>query len=52
MLVCSLLLTVTFLLFPEGEVLSEELDDGLGVTEGFLVAVVKLVEGILEGLVA
>ena len=39
------------LFFPEGEVLLEELDDGLGVTEIVLLELINLVKSILEGLV-
>ena len=37
-------------LLPEGEVLLEELDDGLGISEGLFVNVVNLLESIREGL--
>jgi len=43
---------VAFLLLPEGQVLLEELDDALGVTEVVLLELVDLVERILEGLVS
>jgi hypothetical protein len=46
------LLSTFFLFFPESQVFSEKFDDGLSISEGFLVAVVKLVEGILECLVS
>merc|ERR1711957_266507 len=39
------------LLSPEGEVLLEELNDGLGITEVVFLELVDFVEGILEGLV-
>jgi len=38
--------------FPESEVLFEELDDALGITEVVLLEFIDLVEGILEGLVS
>ena len=38
------------LLLPEGEVLLEELDDGLGISEGLLVNVIDLLESVGEGL--
>jgi len=42
-----------FLLFaPESEVLLEELNDALGVTEVVLLELINLVESILEGLVS
>jgi len=41
-----------FFLLPEGEVLLEELDDGLGVSEGLFINVVNLLEGIREGLLS
>ena len=41
-----------FLLLPEGEVLLEELDDGLGISEGLLINVVDLLESIREGLLS
>jgi len=41
-----------FLFFPESEVLFEELDDALGVTEVVFLELVNLVEGILQGLVS
>jgi len=41
-----------FLLLPEGKVLLEELDDGLGVSEGLFINVVNLLEGIREGLLS
>ena len=40
------------LVLPEGQVLFEELDDALGVTEVILLKLVNLVKGILEGLVS
>ena len=46
------LVGVLGLLLPEGEVLLEELDDALGVTEVVLLELVDLVESILEGLVS
>lgn len=46
----SLLLVVSTLFLPQGEILTEEFDDGLSVTEGLLIAVVKAVKGILKGL--
>jgi hypothetical protein len=45
--VVDLVLLLVFLL-PEGEVLLEELDDALGVTEVVLLELVDLVEGLLE----
>ena len=36
-------------LLPEGEVLLEELDDGLGVSEGLFIDVIDLLESIGEG---
>ena len=38
------------LLLPEGEVLLEELDDGLGISEGLLIDLVDLLKGIGESL--
>ena len=38
------------LLLPEGEVLLEELDDGLGISEGLLINVIDLFEGVRQGL--
>jgi len=38
-----------FLFLPEGEVLLEEFDDGLGISESFLVDVIDLFEGIGQG---
>ena len=43
--------TLLFLL-PEGEVLLEELDDALGVTEVVLLELINLVESLLEGVVS
>jgi len=43
------LVGVLGLLLPEGEVLLEELDDALGVTEVVLLELVDLVERVLEG---
>jgi len=37
-------------LLPEGEILLEELNDGLGISEGLLIDVVNLFESIREGL--
>ena len=34
---------------PEGQVLLEQLDDGLGISEGFLIDVINFFEGLLEG---
>ena len=42
----------TFLFLPERQVLLEELDDGLGVTEVVLVEVIDLVKCLLQGLVS
>jgi hypothetical protein len=36
------------LFFPEGEILLKELDDGFGISEGLLVNVVNLLEGVGE----
>jgi hypothetical protein len=36
-------------LLPEGQVLLEELDDGLGISEGLLIDIVDLFEGIGQG---
>ena len=45
-------MVVAFLfLLPEGQVLLEELDDALGVTEVVFFKLVNLVKGVLEGLV-
>jgi len=41
-----------FFFFPESEVLFEELDDTLGITEVVLLELVNLVEGILQGLIS
>ena len=38
------------LFFPEGEVLLEELDDGLGISEGLLIDVINLLKSIRQGL--
>ena len=35
-----------FLLLPEGEVLLEELDDGLGISECLFINIVDLLEGV------
>jgi len=48
--VVDLVVALLFLL-PESEVLLEELDDALGVTEVVLLELVDLVESVLEGLV-
>ena len=37
---------VTFFLLPEGQVLLEQLDDGLGVSEGLLIDVIDLLESL------
>jgi len=37
-------------LLPEGKVLLEELDDGLGISEGFLVDVINLLESVRQSL--
>ena len=37
---------LVLLLLPEGQVLLEKLDDGLGIPEGFLVDVVNFLESI------
>ena len=39
-------------LLPEGEVLLEELNDGLGISEGLLVNVIDLLESVREGLLS
>ncbi len=44
--------TVFLFLLPEGEVLLEQFDDALGVTEVVLFKLVNLVERFLEGLVS
>ena len=36
-------------LLPEGEVLLEELDDGLGISEGLFIDIINLLEGVREG---
>jgi len=41
-----------FFLLPEGQVLLEELNDGLGITEIILLKFIDLLEGILESLVS
>ena len=46
--VVDTLLVVLFFLFPEGEVLLEEFDDALGVTEIILLKLINLLESILE----
>merc|ERR1711957_44526 len=43
---------VVLLFSPESEVLLEELNDGLGITEVVFLELVNFVEGILEGLVS
>ena len=45
------LVSTVLLILPQGQVLLEELDDALGVTEVILLKLVNLVESILEGLV-
>ena len=42
-------LVVIFLLFPESQVLLEELDDALGVTEVILLELIDLVQSGLQG---
>ena len=42
-------LVVIFLLFPESQVLLEELDDALGVTEVILLELIDLVQSVLQG---
>ena len=37
---------VTLLFFPEADVLLEKLDDGLGISESFLVNIVDLFKGL------
>ena len=39
-------------LLPEGQVLLEQLDDGLGISEGLLIDVVNFLEGFREGSLA
>ena len=39
---------VALLLLPEGQVLLEELNDALGITEGFLINIIDLVHCILK----
>jgi hypothetical protein len=46
------LVVTFFLFFPEGEVLLEEFNDALGVTEVVLLEFIDLVESILESLVS
>ena len=41
-----------FFLFPEGEIFLEELNDGLGISEGLLINVIDLLESIREGLLS
>jgi len=41
-----------FFFLPEGEVLLEELNDGLGISEGLLVNVIDLLESVREGLLS
>jgi len=43
--------TVLFFFLPEGKVLFQEFNDTLGVSEVFLLELVNLVKGLLEGLV-
>jgi len=40
---------VSFFLLPEGKVLLEELDDGLGISESLLVDVIDLLKGLGKG---
>ena len=47
--VVDLVIAVLVLLAPEGEVLLEELNDGLGITEVVLLELINLVESLLEG---
>ena len=42
---------ILFLFFPESEVLLEELDDTLSVTEVILLKLVNLIKGILQSLI-
>ena len=46
------LVSTLLLILPQGQVLLEELDDALGVTEVVLLKLVNLVESILEGLIS
>ena len=47
----GVVVVIIILLFPEGEVFLEELNDGLGITEVVFFELVDLVEGLLERLV-
>ena len=47
--VVDLVIAVLVLLAPEGEVLLEELNNGLGITEVVLLELINLVESLLEG---
>jgi hypothetical protein len=49
---CSQIVNGSVLLLPERQVLLEQLNDGLRIPEGVLINIVKLVEGILECLLA
>ena len=41
---------LTVLLLPEGQVLLQQLDDGFGISKGFLVNVINFLEGLRESL--
>jgi hypothetical protein len=43
---------LTLFLLPEGKVLLEELDDGLGISEGLFIDVIDLLEGLGKSLLA
>jgi hypothetical protein len=43
--------SVVLLVLPETEVLTEELNNGLSITEGLFIAVIEFVECILESLI-
>ena len=43
---------LTLFLLPEGKVLLEELDDGLGISEGLFIDVINLLEGLGKSLLA
>ena len=50
--VVDTLLVVLFFLFPEGEVLLEEFNDALGVTEVFFFELIDLIKGFLQSFIS
>ena len=43
---------LAILLFPERQVLLQELDDGLSISEGFLIDIINFLEGLRESMFA